>query len=95
MTEAEKFYDEEVAPVLMELARKCEGANLSMVCVVEWTPGDVGKTMTVRAGAGIGLRQTYWAALANGNADLLIGQMVKHGKEHGHNSAFLHLIERA
>lgn len=93
MTEQEAFYDKEVAPVLMELAKKCEGAGLSFLAMVEWEPGETGRTMSVREGAGIGIRTALWAMQAQGNADSLIMAMMQHGKEHGHNSMCLHQLE--
>ncbi len=90
----EDFYDREIAPVLRELANKCEGEGLSFLAMVEWAPGDVGKTMSVRAGSGIGVKMALWAMQANGNADGLIMAMQRHGRENGHNSICLQLLER-
>jgi hypothetical protein len=87
----EVLYDTEIAPVLLELARKCEAAGISMVAEVEWTPGETGTTMTVHADAGIGIRMVAWAARAKGNADMLINAMLKHGSG---NSMFLHMLEK-
>lgn len=92
--EREDFYDREVAPVLLELARKCEGSGMSFLAMVEWAPDETGQTMSVRDNASIALRMALWAMQAKGNADALITQMQKHGKEHGHNSVYLHLLER-
>jgi len=63
--------------------------------MVEWEAGDNGKTMSVRAGSGIEIKLALWAMQANGNADQLIWQMQRHGKEHGHNSAALAMLDRA
>jgi hypothetical protein len=93
--EREAFYDREIAPVLMELARKCEDNGMSLVAMAEWSPGETGTTATIREDAGIKPRMTHWAAAANGNVDALIFHMMKHGREHGHNSIVLHQLERA
>lgn len=48
--EREKFYDEEIAPALLELAKKCLDNGLSMVAAVEWDkerPEDDGWGSTV------------------------------------------------
>jgi hypothetical protein len=92
--EREVFYDREIAPALLDLARKCESNGLSLVAMTEWWPGETGLTATVREGAGIKLRMTQWAAAVNGNVDALIMQLQKHGREHGHNSLFLSVLER-
>ncbi len=42
--EREKFYDEKIAPELFRLAKLCEENGLSLVCGVEWAPGDIGRT---------------------------------------------------
>lgn len=39
------------------------------------------------------LRMAHWAVAAHGNADALVGALVKYGKEHGHNSIYLHMLE--
>lgn len=92
MTEREKFYDREVAPALLALAKKCEDNGLSIVAKVEWEPGETGTTATIRDGAGFGLHLTHWAATANSNVDSLIMACMRHGREHGHQSACLTVL---
>lgn len=41
-----------------------------------------------------GIQMVNVAAQASGNADILIGFMLRHGRDHGHNSALLHMFER-
>ena len=93
MSKREEFYDREIAPALKALAEKCEGADFSMIAVVEWQHGSTGSTMTVRTGSGIALKLVFWAAQASGNADKLIARMLQSAKEHGHNSVYLHMLE--
>src|SRR5437016_434199 len=90
---SERFYDEEIAPILLRLAQKCQLNNMSFVASVEWNPGKTGKTISIHKDASIEIRLVYWAAIANGNADILIKQMQKHSKEHGHNSVYLTIID--
>lgn len=90
--EREAFYDREVAPTLLELARKCEDAGLSFLAMVEWAPGQAGKTMSVQAESGLGLKMTRWAMESRDDADALIMQMMRYGKEHGHESVCLTLL---
>jgi hypothetical protein len=92
--EREVFYDTEVAPILMDLARKCKANGLSFVATVEWNPGDTGETMTISSNAGIKILMAAWAVRAHGNADALILAMMRHGKEHDHNSMCLHMLDR-
>lgn len=90
---SEAFYDREIAPTLMELAKKCEAEGLSLVAMVEFEPGDTGSTYTVREHAGASLQLARMAMQAGGNADELIGAMLRYGREKGHNSGFLRMIE--
>lgn len=90
--EREDFYDREIAPALLELANKCAENGLSFAAMVEWEPGETGRTMKVRDDAGIGIKMALWAMQAVGNADRLIWAMQKHGKEHGHNSICLAVL---
>lgn len=90
--EREAFYDAEVAPALLELARKCEAGGLSFVASVEWSPDETGETLTIRSDAGVKIRMAAMAVQAHGNADALIGALVRYGETHGHNSAYLHLL---
>lgn len=90
--EREAFYDREIAPLLLELANKCQANDMSLVASVEWEPGKAGRTMSVRDTAGIALNMVRWAAEAQGNADSLILRMKKHGEEYGHNSMCLHML---
>lgn len=92
--EREAFYDREVAPVLLALAKQCEANGLSFVASVEYGPNETGRTMSLQADAGINIRMAYWAGAACGNADGLIIAMLRHAREHGHNSAYLAMLDR-
>lgn len=89
MSELENFYDSEIAPVLLDLAKRCEAKGLSFLAEVEWEPGETGRTATLTAAAGFGIRLADLAARAKGNADALIIAMMKHAREHGHSSMCL------
>lgn len=88
--EREKFYDEEVAPVLMELAKKCLENGLSMLASVEWDPtnpddGGWGKTMALQRVQDRGLPITMQAIAvdAGRNVDSLILGIARHCNRHG------------
>jgi hypothetical protein len=91
--EREQFYDREIAPALLELGRKCQAKGLSMAAEVEWAPGEGGTTATLAASAGFGIRMAHLAMQARGNVDSLILALMKYGKEHGHSSVGLRLLE--
>lgn len=44
MNEKEQFYDEEIAPVLLDLANKCAERGLHFLAQVEYEPGEFGLT---------------------------------------------------
>lgn len=92
MGEQESFYDREIAPALLEIARKCEERGLSIVTKVEWEPGETGTTASLQVNAGFGMRLAHWGAAVNGNVDSLVIACKKYGMEHGHQSICLHLL---
>lgn len=57
MSNKEKFYDTEIAPELLRLAKLCQDKGLSFVAGVEWAPGDLGRTAALTAEAGEGMRK--------------------------------------
>lgn len=90
--ERESLYDTEIAPALLEIGRRCQESGLSFLAVVEWEPGQQGRTMSILPSCGLGIRWADIAARSNGNADSLIMAMMKHGTEYGHSSACLKLL---
>jgi hypothetical protein len=91
--EHEAFYDREIAPALMRLAGTCEANGMSFLAKVEWAPDEGGSTMSVREDVSVALRMVWWAMQAQGNADQLIWAMQRHGREHGHNSICLMMLD--
>lgn len=90
--EREAFYDAEVAPALKALAERCQSNGMSFLAVVEWEPGEQGRTFYQSAPSGLGIRFADAAAQANGNVDGLIMGIMKYAREHGHNSICLHQL---
>lgn len=89
----EKFYDEEIALKLLELARQCHARGMSFVANVEYDPGETASTVQLTESAGFKLRLTAWAARCHGNVDSLWNVIVKHARQHGHNSVYLSLAK--
>lgn len=90
--EREAFYDAEIAPALLALGERCHANGLSLLAVVEWEPGEHGRTLFQSPPSGLGIRFADAAAQANGNVDRLIIGLINHAKQHGHNSIFLHQL---
>jgi hypothetical protein len=40
----EKIYDTEIAPKLLEIAKICEANGIPFLALVEWAPGNIGRT---------------------------------------------------
>jgi hypothetical protein len=57
MESREQFYDEHIAPALLELARKCEANGLSMLATVQFGPADTdrGDTVMLQPGASLSM----------------------------------------
>ena len=85
----EEFYDEEIAPALMRLAKSCEEHGLSLIAMVEFGPNETGSTFSVRENAGIEIQVARMAMRSQGNADMLIMGLRDYGSKHGHNSFML------
>lgn len=56
VAEKEKLYDDEIAPVLLQLARLAQDNGLSFVAGVEWEPGEIGETTALEAEVSEGMR---------------------------------------
>lgn len=89
ISEQEKFYDAEVAPVLLKLGRECIEKGLSFVAVAEYAPGDFGRTVLLQPDSSLALRLVDLAARCEGNIDRLIFALLRHAREHGHSSLCL------
>ena len=91
---AEALYDQELAPALMAVARKCEASGMSFVAYCEYAEGENGLTAAMNAKASAAFRIALYAAQAGGNVDSLIAALVKDGKENGHNSIYLTMLDK-
>lgn len=89
---SEQIYDEEIAPVLMELAKKCKDAGIPFLAVAEYEPGSFGTTADIPTGSSYPISWAYAAARSNGNVDALINHLVVKAREVGHNSAYLYQL---
>lgn len=88
----EQLYDDEIAPALLALARKCEAAGMTFVARVEWEKGEGGSTVVGDVeNSGPAQLMTALAARCNGNFDALAFGLIKRLDVsasiflHGHN----------
>lgn len=93
MTDAEDVYDDEIAPLLLRVGELCEKHGFSFVGMCEWTPGETGITVTRRENASVEFRLAEMAAFARGNVDALMMAAARYGREHGHGSIVLAMME--
>ncbi len=92
VSEKEKYYDDVIAPKLSELAKDAQLRGLNFLALVEWAPGEHGRThYCVEGTQGLPLRMANWAAQCNGNVDLFWMTVQKYARKYGHESVFLTL----
>ncbi|WP_336958677.1 hypothetical protein [Sphingobium aquiterrae] len=90
--EREKFYDDEIAPALLALSKRCNEAGLSFLAGVEWAPGESGTTVHFVPEHGGQLDRAYVALRAGNNVDSLIMHIMKQAGQTGHSSMCLTLL---
>jgi hypothetical protein len=90
MTKAEKYYDKEIAPKLLELAKDAAAHGLNFLALVEWKAGGHGRTFhTAFVPIGLPLQMANWSAKCGGNVDAFWMAIQRYGMENGHSSIFL------
>lgn len=72
----ETEYDEILAPMLLEVAKKASELGMSLIARVEWEPGESGITQ-IGDLSSIGQYMTQIAAHSHGNIDKMLLTMVK------------------
>lgn len=71
-SENETYYDDVIAPKLAEVAKLCGERKMSIVCDVEYEPGETGSTRLVQEGAGAKMFISFCASRCRGNIDAFI-----------------------
>lgn len=92
----EAWYDAEIAPVLLELSRKCQARKgVNFLAHVEYAKGDVGQTRWYDPeSASISTHMAFWASASHGNIDKFLVAAMRYAKKHGHGSVFLAALEK-
>ncbi|HLY89070.1 MAG TPA: hypothetical protein VKQ27_08805 [Acetobacteraceae bacterium] len=88
---SEQFYDDVVAPALLDLAKQCRERGMPFLATVEYAPGEYGTTADLPPAAerSLPMDWSYVAARSQGNADTLILHLMKQAAERGHGSVTL------
>lgn len=68
-SDSERFYDEEIAPVLAALAKKCEEKDIPFVAAVEYNLGQIGRTTYLGKKAGLAITMQHFCAATGTNID--------------------------
>jgi hypothetical protein len=89
---SEEFYDKEIAPELMRLAKLCEAHGMSFLAQVEYAPGETSETKAIVAGAGIKTVIARMGIECHGNVDSLMIGIQRYAIKHGHSSAVLTVL---
>lgn len=87
----EEFYDKEIAPVLADLAKKCQDNDLNLLALCEWDRMQYGRTIAINhEWAGLVILCCNLFAKTHGNVDSLIWAIKEYAQKHGHSSIELH-----
>lgn len=93
----EKIYDEEIAPKLLELCKRCKELEMSFIASIEYDPENSGRGTTEfqmpdeKGKLSSAQRLVHWASRCEGNIDRLFLACDRHAREHGHSSIYLEL----
>jgi hypothetical protein len=82
-TEDEAWYDAEIAPALATLAKRCHERGMAFLAVVEYQPGDRGRTVYMTEHAGLEMQMVDLCAATAPNVDGYIMNLRKHCKAVG------------
>jgi len=88
MNPNEQFYDEHVAPVLADLAKKCNERDMPFLCMVG-NQKDNYTTKFIGDWQNPAVRLAFYALKCQGNTDLLIMALERDAEEYGDNSLYL------
>jgi hypothetical protein len=88
----EEFYDTELAPVLVELARKCQERGINFQALVEYETNEIAETRVLPAQPGFALALAVMASMARVNIDAFLIGAKQYAEEHGHSSVFLKVL---
>ena len=79
---SEAKYDAEVAPILLEAAKRCEALGLQMVAVVEYAPDERGETRVLKDPS-LPMLMLSMVAHHGNNVDGLLINLIRHCNEKG------------
>lgn len=94
--ENERIYDEEIAPLLAQAAKKATAHNIPLFALAEYGPGNIGETRSAYRGACFPFVFAQAAFSAQGNLDAFVISVLRFCKDQGiptDASIIAHLME--
>ena len=79
----EKWYDEEIAPMLLKLGKKCEKKKMSFLAVVEYAAGERATTKTLSPSASLEMVMVAHCIKTAPNIDGYVIGLSRYLKEKG------------
>lgn len=92
MSNQEKIYDEEIAPLLLKAGEICQKHGMTIVAQVEYEPGEFGLTAAMGENPSLAMQMLRWLAMAKTDIGRFLRQVQNHARKHGHSSASLYLL---
>ncbi len=85
MTDIEKFYDKELAPKLLEIAKLCEGKGIPFLAIVEYDQNMIARTQVQTPDEGIEMVMVRHCAKTAPNIDGYVIGLARWAHKHGIN----------
>jgi hypothetical protein len=85
MSDKEQFYDEQIAPVLLDLANRCKDAGLSMISTVQYGPENDqrGTTALLQPDASLPMMMAHRCIMTAPNIDAYMIGLARYCNEKG------------
>ncbi len=90
----EEIYDQQIAPLLLQVAKLCEQHGMAMVATVEFAPNNRGCTHTLPADAGLAMKMAYLLTKTGVNVDGYIINLVRMCRELGVDTSGSIVLQR-
>jgi hypothetical protein len=79
----ERWYDDEIAPALAAIGEKLQARGMSIVCSVEYDPGERGDTLALAENASLAMRMVYLCTRTAPNVDSYMINLIRYCREKG------------
>lgn len=83
VTREEAWYDAEIAPALAELGKRCQARGVPFLALVEYQPGDRGRSFFMPEHAGLAMTMVHLCAATAPNIDAYFIALARHCRRSG------------